>query len=184
MRTCLPPAVAALMLVSAPALAATDTASQDYQVIGRVPALCSVGIPDNSGGIFDMGVLVDTTTGLLRTDLSAPDKRLAGAFCSASSTIAITASPMEAQNAGGPAPAGFANAVNYTATATGWTAVPAAFQTGNPVNPAASQSRSSPFTGEIFVGVSGFATAGGAALRPVADNQYLGRITVTLSAAN
>lgn len=184
-----PPVSCALLplalLASSPVMAqASNTASQNFSVIGTVPALCSVGTPDNSGGVFNMGVLVDTTTGLLRTDLSAPDKKLTGAFCSARSTIAVNALPMQAQSFTGTPPSGFASAVNYTATASGWTTTAASFQTASSSNPAATQTRSSAFTGDITVGVSAFATAGGASLRPVADNQYLGQVTVTLTAAN
>lgn len=180
-------AAAASLALAAP-LAAQDTGgsatdSEQFQVIGTVPALCSVGFPDNSGGVFDMGVLVDTTTGLLRTDLSAPDKTLAGAFCSARSTIVIAATPMLALNFAGTPPAGFSSAVNYVATARGWTVTPASFNTAATSNPAATQVRDTAFTGDITVGVSNFATAGGASLRPVADDQYLGEITVTLTAA-
>lgn len=179
--------VPAALLLAMPVAAqegATDTDSQDFQVIGQVPALCSIGSPDNSGGLFNMGVLVDTTTGLLRTDLSAPTKLLSGAFCSAHSTIAIVAAPMLAQNFAGTPPAGFSSGVNYLATASGWTVTPATYQTGALANAAATQSRNTAFTGDITVGVSNFSTAGGAALRPVADNQYLGQITVTLTAAD
>ena len=161
----------------------TATDSEQFQVIGTVPALCSVGIPDNSGGVFDMGILVDTTTGLLRTDLNAPDKILAGAFCSSRSTIVIEATPMLALNFAGTPPAGFSSAVDYVATASGWTETAAAFNTASATNPAATQVRDSAFTGDITVGVSNFATAGGASLRPVADDEYLGEITVTLTAA-
>lgn len=157
--------------------------SEQFQVIGTVPALCSVGIPDNTGGVFDMGVLVDTTTGLLRTDLSAPDKILAGAFCSSRSTIVIAATPMLAQNFTGTPPAGFAGSIDYVASASGWTVTPASFNTAATSNPAATQVRASAFTGNIAVGVSDFATSGGASLRPVADDEYLGEITVTLTAA-
>lgn len=157
--------------------------SESFQVIGTVPVLCSIGIPDNSGGVFDMGVLVDTTTGLLRTDLAAPDKILGGAFCTSRSTIAIDATPMLALNFAGTPPAGFASSVDYVAAATGWTVTPASFDTAASSNPAASQSRASAFTGNIAVGVSDFATSGGATLRPVADDEYLGEITVTLSAS-
>lgn len=173
------------MIAASPAFAqASNTASQNFSVVGTVPALCSIGTPDNSGGIFNMGVLVDTTTGLLRTDLTAPDKKLSGAFCSARSTIVVNATPMQAQSFTGTPPSGFASAVNYTATASGWTTTAASFQTASASNPAATQTRASAFTGDITVGVSSFATAGGATLRPVADNQYLGQVTVTLTAAN
>lgn len=161
----------------------TVSDSESFQVIGNVPALCSIGIPDNSGAVFDLGVLVDTTTGLLRTDLSAPDKVLAGAFCASRSTIEISATPMQAQNFAGAAPAGFSTAVNYVATASGWTIVPAEFDTGSATNANASQVRASAFTGDITVGISDFSTAGGASLLPVADDEYLGQIVVTLSAS-
>lgn len=157
--------------------------SENFQVIGNVPPLCSVGIPDNSGGVFDMGILVDTNTGLLRTDLSAPDKLLAGAFCSSRSSISIVATPMTAQNFAGSAPAGFSAGVNYVATASGWTEVPASYDTGASGNSGAVQTRDSAFTGNITVGVSTFSTAGGASLRPIADDEYLGEITVTLAAS-
>lgn len=178
---------AASLALSAPLTAqdngdlATDT--ENFLVIGTVPALCSVGFPDNTGGVFDMGVLIDTTTGLLRTDLAAPDKTLAGAFCSSRSTIVIQATPMVALNFTGTPPAGFSSAVDYVATASGWTIVPATFNTAASSHPAATQVRDTAFTGDITVGVSNFATAGGASLRPVADEQYRGEITVTLTAA-
>jgi hypothetical protein len=156
--------------------------SEQFQVIGTVPPLCSIGIPDNSGGVFDMGVLVDTTTGLLRTDLVAPNKILSDAFCASRSTIVIEASPMLAQNFAGTPAAGFANSIDYVASATGWTLIPASFNTAATSNPAATQSRNSAFTGNIAVGVSNFATTGGPSLRPVADDEYLGEITVTLTA--
>lgn len=162
---------------------ASSSDSENFQVIGTVPALCSVGIPDNSGGVFDMGVLVDTTTGFLRTDLFAPDKTLSGAFCSSRSTISVEASAMQAQNFAGAPPSGFSSAVNYVASASGWTTTPASFNTGATTNPGATQGRDSAFTGDITVGVSNFSTAGGATLRPVADDQYFGEITVTLSAS-
>lgn len=161
----------------------TDSDSANFQVIGTVPALCSIGLPDNTGGVFDMGVLVDTTTGLLRSDLAAPGKVLAGAFCASRSTIAISATPMLAQNFSGTAPAGFSSSVNYVASASGWTETPARFDTGSSGNAAATQGRDNAFTGDITVGVSAFSTAGGAQLRPVADDAYQGQITVTLTAA-
>ena len=74
--------------------------------------------------------------------------------------------------------------MNYTATASGWTTPAANFTTGAGSNAAATQSRPTPFTGDITVGISGFATVGGANLRPVADTSYTGLVTVTLAVAN
>jgi hypothetical protein len=73
--------------------------------------------------------------------------------------------------------------VNFTATASGWTAVPASFTTGAATNAAATQQRNSAFTGDITVAVGDFTTAGGNALRMVADPAYEGAVTVTLAVA-
>lgn len=177
---------AGLTLAPAAAFAqnATATDSKQFAVVGSVPAICSGGALGGGNGTFDLGVLTNTSTGLLRSDLSAPARSLVGAYCSAQSTIAVVATPMVAQNFTATAPAGFSRSVDYTATASGWTANPASFNTAAASNPAASQVRATAFTGDIGVGVSNFATTGGAALRLVADTAYRGTVTVTLTAAN
>jgi hypothetical protein len=165
------------------AMAATDTATVGpLPVTGNVPLLCSSGALTGGNTVFALGVLIDTATGFLRTDLSAPPKILTGGFCNQRSTITIVATPMTAQTATGTPPAGFSNGVNYTATASGWTTTPASFTTGAATNTAATQSRTTAFTGDVTVGVSNFATVGGPALRLVADPVYQGNVTVTLAA--
>lgn len=176
-------AAAALALTPAAALAQSSTDTKQFDVIGNVPALCTGGTLVGGNGTFDLGVLIDTTTGLLRSDLAAPAKVLAGSFCSARSTINIVATPMTAQNFASAAPAGFSSSVDYTATASGWTTTPAAFSTALSANPAGTQTRATAFTGDITVGLAGFATTGGNALRLVADPSYRGLVTVTLTAA-
>jgi hypothetical protein len=74
--------------------------------------------------------------------------------------------------------------VDYTATASGWTTTPASFTTSLANNTAATQSRSTPFSGDIAVAIANFGTTGGNALRLVADTNYRGTVTVTLAAAN
>lgn len=175
------------LLVLAPAMAQaqeanSDTSSKSFQVIGRVPTLCSAGTLTGDGN-FDLGVLIDLSTGVLRSDLSAPNKVLTGAFCTARSNIAITATPLTAQNYTATPPAGFSRQVNYVATASGWTTTPASFNTAAASNAAATQTRDSAFTGDITVGIGSYATAGGNALRLVGDLDYRGVVTVTLSAA-
>jgi len=160
----------------------TDTKS--LSVTGNVPAMCAGGTITSGAGTFPLGVLIDTTTGLLRTDLAAPDKVLAGSFCSTRSTITIGATALAAQNFTSTAPSGFSRSVDYTATAQGWTVTPAAYTTGAAANAAATQTRASAFSGDITVHIGDFATTGGAALRPVADNSYLGTVTITLATAN
>lgn len=163
---------------------ATSTDTKTFLVTGNVPALCSGGTLDNNQGTFDLGVLINTSTGFLRTDLSAPARTLAGAFCSAQSTITVAATPLVAQNFTATPPSGFSRSVDYTATASGWTTTPASFTTSAANNTAATQTRSTAFTGDIAVGVANFATTGGNALRMVADTNYRGTVTVTLAAAN
>ncbi len=177
-----------LILTAAAALAApvmagaqSDTATQDFSVIGYVPAMCFGGTLEGDDSVFDMGVLIDTSTGLLRNDLSAPDKVLSGSFCSTRSTIEIAAAPMEAQNYTATAPSGFSREVDFTATASGWTTNPAVYDTGAQANAQAVQTRSTAFTGAITVGLSDFSTSGGNELLLVADSDYLGTVTVTLT---
>lgn len=181
-RTLVLAAIAAASIVS-PAFAQSTSQAGPLPVTGNVPAVCAAGAVSGGDNVFAVGVLVDTTTGFLRDDLSAPAKTLAASFCNAQSTISISATPMTAQSAVGAAPAGFTNAVDFTAVASGWTTTEASTNTGAGSNPAASQSRNTAFAGDIVVSLSNFAPAGGA-LRPVADPDYRGTVTVTLAVAN
>lgn len=162
----------------------SDTDTKNFAVVGNVPAMCVGGTLAGTGSTFDMGVLIDLNTGLLRTDLAAPPKVLSGSFCSTRSTITVAATPMTAQTFTTTPPTGFSRTVNYTATAAGWTTTPASFTTGAASNPAAVQSRATAFSGDITVSVSSFATGGGATQRLVADTNYQGNVTVTLAVAS
>lgn len=176
--------VATLMIAGAASAASAQTTatSGPFPVTGNVPALCTAGV--NAGtGTFDLGVLTDVSTGLLRNDLAAPPKVLTGAFCSARSNITISATPLNSV-ANLTAPAGFSRSVNFTATAAGWTTTPATFTTGAASNPGATQLRATAFSGDITVSIGGFSTAGGNGLRLVADPSYLGSVTVTLAVAS
>ena len=162
----------------------SDTDTKDFAVVGNVPAMCVGGTLAGTGATFDMGVLIDLNTGLLRTDLAAPPKILSGSFCSARSTITDAATPMSAQTFTTTPPAGFSRVVHYTATAAGWTTTPASYATGAASNPAAVQTRATAFSGDITVSVGSFATDGGATQRLVADTNYQGNVTVTLAVAS
>lgn len=176
----------AIVAISIPgaAMAQSTSDTRQFPVIGTVPPICSAGTLVGGNSTFDLGVLINTTTGFLRNDLSAPNKVLSAAFCNASSTISVNATPLAATNFTATPPAGFSRGMNYTATASGWTTTPANFTTGAGSNTAATQTRPAPFTGDITVGISGFATVGGNTLRLVADTSYTGLVTVTLAVAN
>lgn len=178
--------ISAALVLAMPGEAAAQTAAtstRNVGVIGTVPAMCFAGTLSGDGS-FDLGVLVDLTTGQLRTDLSAAPKVLVGSFCSSRSTITVSATPLQSQNYLAVPPAGFSRAVNYDATASGWTVTPAVYQTGAAANAAATQTRLGAFTGDITVAISNFSTDGGANLRLVGDESYRGVVTVTLAAVN
>jgi hypothetical protein len=160
----------------------TTATSPAIAVRGNVPPLCSGGtLAAANGTAFELGVLIDTATGFLKSGLTAPSKTLSGAFCSSRSAITVAATPMTAQNFTATAPTGFSRTVNYNATASGWTATPATVSTGAASNPNATQQRATAFTGDITVAVDSFTTAGGNGLRMVADTNYQGTVTVTLA---
>jgi|SRR5947209_5454186 len=173
--------LATMALAGTASAQSTTATSPVIAVRGNVPALCSGGTLGGSGTSFDLGVLIDTATGLLRTDLSAPTKTLSGAFCTSRSAISVSATPMTAQNFTATPPTGFSRTVDYNATASGWTTTAATFSTAAATNPNATQQRATAFTGDITVSVGGFTTNGGNALRMVADTAYQGTVTVTLA---
>jgi hypothetical protein len=178
-------ATTASLILCAPAWAQTTgtTSSGTVTVTGTVPSLCFGGTL-TGGSNIDLGVLIDTSTGLLRTDLAAPTRTLTGAFCSTRSVISIEATPLLSQNATATPPAGFSRTVNYRATASGWTPSSAVYTTGAASNPAASQSRATAFQGDITITLDSFLTDGGTGLRLVSDPLYRGTVTVTLSVAD
>ena len=178
-----PGVAAAQQATQAIASVSGSTSNKTIGVIGTAPAMCFGGTLSGTGS-YDLGVLIDNATGQLRTDLAAPPKLLVGSFCTGRSTITVQATPLEAQNATNAPPAGFSRAVDYVATASGWTLAPAAFNTATAANSAATQTRVSAFTGDITVAISGFTTTGGDSLRLVADDTYRGLVTVTLAAVN
>ena len=178
------PSLAVLLAGGASAASAQTTASRGpIPITGNVPSLCTAGTNTSGSGAFDVGVLTDPNTGLLRNDLFAPPKVLTAAFCNARSNITVSATPLLSVN-NLNASGGFSRTVNFTATAAGWTATPATFTTGAASNPGATQLRNTAFTGDITVSIGTFSTGGGNALLLVADPAYLGSVTVTLAVAS
>jgi hypothetical protein len=169
---------------------AASAAAQDSDqagpipITGNAPTFCTVGGLQGADNVFDLGILADTSTGLLLPSLSAPPKTMTGAFCNTGSTISISATPIEAQTVNGAPPSGYSDEIDFTATASGWTTSPAMFSTGAGANPQASQTRGTPFAGDIVVSIGDFETAGGSTLRMRADPEYRGSITLTLTTMN
>lgn len=188
MNRLLPLLIATSTLAAASAAQAqvgpSDTAGP-IEITGFVPNnTCTLGSLSDGDNLFDLGVMVDVATGLLRPDLAPPPKVLVGSLCGSRSELTIEASQMTAQSFVTTPPDGFSRGVNYTATASGWTPIAASYTTGAPSNGSATQVRDSGGSGDIVITLTDFATAGGDTLRPVADDLYLGAIVVTLAAAS
>jgi hypothetical protein len=172
-------------------LASSQVAAMAGEADGRVSIkghvtnqVCTLGTVGANDSIFNVGVLVDTSTGYLSSNLAVPPKILSGSFCNTKSVISISATPMTAQDVGASAPSGFSQGVDYTATASGWTTTPAAYTTSAAANPGASQIQPTAFSGNITVSLSNFATTGGNTLRLVSDPLYQGIVTITLAASS
>ena len=172
-----------LALPAAAQAQSSSTSTKTVGIVGTAPAMCFGGTLSGDG-TYDLGILIDTTTGQLRSDLTAPPKLLVGSFCTGRSTISIQATPLVAQSFTTTPPTGFARSVDYVATASGWTVTPASYSTSAAANSAATQTRPTSYTGDVSVAISGFSTTGGNALRLVADNNYRGLVTVTIAAVN
>ena len=179
-------ALAAFLWTACAGVSAAQEESQagPVPVTGNAPIFCTVGSLQGGGEVFDLGVLVDLSTGLLLPSLSAPPKTLTGAFCNTGSMIAISATPISAQTLTGTPSGGYSNEIDFTATASGWTQAPASFSTATGATAQSSQTRGDAFSGDIVLDIGTFSTSGGSALRLVADPVYQGSVTVTLTIAN
>ena len=169
-------------LLAAEAEAASAPVSAHVLISGTVTPLCSVGVPADGDTVFNLGTLVDTATGLLLPNLAAT-KTLNEAFCNALSNITVSATQMRAQSFTTTPPAGFTTAVNFSASASGWSAAPAVFVTALAANPSAVQSVPGAFAADIVIALSQFTAAGGPTLVPVADSAYQGTVTITVAIA-
>jgi hypothetical protein len=153
--------------------------SPNMPVSGNVPTLCAIGAVGGQGS-FPLGVLIDTATGKMRPGLSAPDQSITGSWCNAPSSVSISATQLTAVNFTATPPTGFSRSLNYTATASGFSALPASFTTGATSNTTATRPTNGPITGPITIAVSAVTPVG---IDPflVADTAYQGVITITLA---
>ncbi|MBB4613561.1 hypothetical protein [Novosphingobium taihuense] len=161
----------------------SDTARGQVAVSGSVARLCILGEP--SRAVIDIGQMVQTSGASVGriAALSAQSVTLPGSFCNfAGSVLGVTASAL-VDGSGAAPPAGFARAVNYTATASGWgsgdaeATTSAAFDGTNPDASGSGTTQPEPKLGDVDVSLSSFTAPGNALL--VAGN-YTGLVTVTL----
>lgn len=173
-----------LLALAAPAAAqeSADTATGQVAVTGTVARLCILGEP--SRAVVDLGQMIATSgTGAGRiAALPVQSVNLPGSFCNfAGSNLGVTASALVG-NPGTP-PAGFARAVNYTATASGWAtqnAVATSAAAADGTSPDASGTggtQNAAKLADIAVELSNFTVPGNALLL---SGNYNGLVTITL----
>lgn len=157
---------------------ATDR--EEVGIDGSVPMSCRLGDPGSGPGMIELGALADGE-GRLRGDLAAPTRNLVESFCNGPSTLSVTATRLSADGARGPTN-GFARAIDFTVSVSGWTDAPAIFATATSgTQAAAAQYQPRPRQSDIQIDFSDFRTTGGNSLRLIAASRYEAAVIVLLS---
>lgn len=170
------------------ATTATNTATADVTVLGRVAPLCVLGTP--SSAQIDMGQMAATTgtrVGKIDT-LAAQSVVLDGSFCNFGGTfLTVDATALTNLDDGGAAPQpSFARAVNFTATASNWAAANAVATTAalgdgsTATKTGFGGGQATPKLSAINLAVSGFTVPGDALL---VSGRYQGAVKITLGPA-
>lgn len=170
---------------AAPAFA-QDTDSETVDISGSVSALCVLGAPSESS--IDLGELVDTSgvrVGRLTT-ISNQSVTLPGSFCNfAGSSVTVSATALTAADTSA-VQTGFARAVNFTATASGWASADTAATTAasadgsDPTEEVTGDTQSTPLLNDIELELSAFAVPSDNLL---VSGGYAGSVTITLAPA-
>ena len=178
--------LALIALVALPAAAsAQSTESGEVAVEGSVRPICILGDP--TPALVDLGQLSASSgprTGRIAV-IPSQTVILPASYCNfAGSVVSISATALTASDA--TAPAGFARAVNYTASATGWATGASSATTaalGDGTTPTANGTGATqplPKVADISLTLSSFTAPGDQIL--VAGN-YSGNVIVTLGPA-
>lgn len=163
--------------------AASDSDSGQVAVTGSVARLCILGEP--SQAVVNLGQMAQTSgvnVGRIAA-LASQTVTLPASFCNfAGSVVSVSASALVGDSGGTPPP-GFAKAVNYTATASGWAADDAVATSlagvdgGDPENSGAGGTQPDPKQADIDVQLANYTVPGNALL---VAGAYTGLVTVTL----
>lgn len=165
---------------------ASTTATGSVAVGGQVAPVCILGNP--SSAVVNLGSLANTAGARVGriAAIASQSVSLPGSFCNfAGSQVTVQAGALLAADATTP-PTGFARAVNYSATASGWApanavATTAALADGSSASASGTGSTQPlPKLADIVVGLSAFTAPADAIL--VAGN-YSGSVVVTLGPA-
>jgi hypothetical protein len=178
----------ASLLAATPAFAqvASDTDTADVTIDGSVAPLCILGEP--SPAAVNLNQMVETSgvrVGRIRA-IGVQNVSLPNSFCNfAGSVVSVTAEALVSDSVAATQP-GFARAVNYTATASGWTASDASTTTSaaadgsNPSSSDTGATQPLPKLATIDVQLSGFTVPSDLLLL---SDTYSGLVTVTLGPA-
>lgn len=181
-------ALAAFPLLVAPiaSMAAegpSDSDSAQVALNGSVARLCILGEP--SQPVVDLGQMAQTSganVGRIAA-ISAQIVTLPNSFCNfAGSVVSVTAGALVGDSGGTP-PTGFAKAVNYTATASGWASGDAVVTTAassdgrDPESTTLGGTQPDPKLADIDVQLASYTVPGNALLLA---GSYTGLVTVTL----
>ncbi|MDE2560649.1 MAG: hypothetical protein KGL48_00245 [Sphingomonadales bacterium] len=179
----------AFVLAATPATAMGQASADDrgnVGVNGQVASICILGDP--SSATVDLGQMAATSgsrAGHIAA-LPAQTVTLPASFCNfAGSAVQIDATALLADDTSPPQP-GFARAVNFTATATGWTSGDAAATTaalGDGTSASSSGTGTTqplPKIADIDVTLSDFTVPGD---RILVAGQYAGTVVITLGPA-
>jgi hypothetical protein len=178
--------IVGLALVAAGPAWAQESDEAEVAIDGRVARLCVLGEP--SQATVDLGQMAATSGSRVGriAALSDVTVTLPGSFCNFAGSIASVEATALVETGSGMPPTGFAKAVNFTATASGWgdTAASATTAAGTDgTSPTASGDSSvqpQPRQSDIAVQLSDYTVPGDALL--VAGN-YSGLVRVTLGPA-
>lgn len=175
-----------LVALPASALAPATSDSGMVSIDGRVAPMCILGDPNPA--TVNLGQMANTSgprVGKIAV-LPAQTVALPASFCNfAGSVVTVQASALLSSDASSPQP-GFARAVNYTATATGWAAGNAAATTaalGDGSLPSASGTGATqplPKIADIGVTLSSFTVP---ADQIMVAGAYSGAVVITLGPA-
>ena len=172
-----------LAALPATALAQSTPATGQVAIDGRVAPLCILGAPTPAP--VNLGQMVATSGPRVGRIAVLPNQtvNLPNSFCNfAGSTVTVQTTALTASDASSPQP-GFARAVNYTASASGWAAgssaaTSSALRDGTlPTATGSGPSQPLPKRGDIAVTLSNFTVPSDSIL--VAGN-YNGLVIVTL----
>lgn len=167
---------------AAPAMAqSSDDAT--VPIGGTVAQVCSLGAPSQAA--IALGQLIDTSgvrVGRLST-IPTQTVSLPNSFCNfAGSSVSVSATAVISTDGAAVQP-GFARAVNYDASVSGWAGAPTTVSTtataggGTPTTAASGGVQATPRLDDLTVDLSGFNVPGDALL---VSGDYAGQITITL----